>query len=112
MVQFMVDGQFVLLRPLYVLIFVFALIIFLMNILPRRVRQYLNGFIVVFVSLFTLVLSGMLLFFDAVLVDELVANGDSFATYFFVGTAILAIINPVIYFSRKKKIKERAGELH
>src|SRR5699024_12082231 len=68
-----------------------------------RIRRLINGLTTIITSVFVLVFGSLLLFFDAILIDELGLASDSVNTYFYIGTVILAILNPILFFSRKKK---------
>ena len=108
--QFAVDGNFILLRPLFITLFVFIALLFICLLLPGRIRRLINGLTTIITSVFVLVFGSLLLFFDAILIDELGLASDSVNTYFYIGTVILAILNPILFFSRKKKARQADEE--
>lgn len=95
-------GAFTLLRPVFITMLIVLLLLLIMVVVPKY-RQKLNALFVFSLSVIIVLLASQLLFYDAIIVDELGLGGDAITTYLYLLIVVVGIINPVI-FSIKKKV--------
>lgn len=100
--SFASGGSFTLLRPVFYSFLLVVLALFIIVLLPKSLSRFMNGFTIASLSIFSIFLSGQLLFFDAIIVDELGLGGDGVSTILFLAIAVLGVANPIIYFIRKQ----------
>jgi hypothetical protein len=96
-------GVFTLLRPIFVTFIIAALFMFLIIIFPKIRIKIASGLSVVGLSLVSVVASAQLLYYDAIIVDELGLGGDAVTTYMFLVILILGFVNPFIFYIRRKR---------
>lgn len=96
-------GDFTLMRPLFVTILAFSLLIFITLFIPKFRLLYHSIFLIVVMSVLCIVLSAQLLFYHGILVDELGMGGDPVSFYSFIAIAIFSIINPIIFIWKKRR---------
>ncbi|MGI2326807.1 hypothetical protein [Planococcus sp. YIM B11945] len=97
-------GVFTLMRPvfytaLFISVGLFAAIIFM-----KRSGNFLNGFAVIGISAATVMLSGEVLIYDSIIVDELGLGGDSLSFFLFLATFVLGFVNPFVYFAKRSQM--------
>ncbi|MEH6986328.1 hypothetical protein [Cytobacillus firmus] len=97
--SFVTDGSFTLLQPVFYSSLLAAVILLIFALTSKAI----SGIVVVFISLILIIISGQVLFFDAIIADELGLGGDGTATLLFLGIAFLSLASPVIFFIRKKE---------
>ncbi|MGP7818672.1 hypothetical protein [Niallia sp. 01092] len=78
---------------------IFALILFVMIIFPRTRRKFINGFAVISLSLVSLIISAQVIYYDAIIVDELGLGGDEVTTFMCLAVIAFNFLNPMVYFS-------------
>jgi hypothetical protein len=54
-------------------------------------------------SVVSVIVSAQLLYYDAIIVDELGLGGDSVTTYMFLIILILGFVNPITFYVSSKK---------
>lgn len=97
--SFVTEGAFTLLQPVFYSSLLAAVILLIFALTSKAI----SGIVVVFISLILIIISGQVLFFDAIIADELGLGGDGTATLLFLGIAFLNLASPVIFFIRKKE---------
>ncbi|CAH8716246.1 hypothetical protein M5W83_01865 [Paenibacillus thiaminolyticus] len=100
--SFVTAGAFTLLRPIFVTLVMASLLMFLIIILPKLRRKMTGGLAVVGLSLVSVIVSGQLLYYYGVITDELGLRGDLIATSIFFVNLIFCIVNPIIFYTRRK----------
>lgn len=63
-----------------------------------------SGLSVVGLSIVSVIASAQLLYYDAIIVDELGLGGDAVTTYMFLVILILGFVNPITFYIRCKVI--------
>ncbi|MBZ5752126.1 hypothetical protein [Metabacillus rhizolycopersici] len=96
-------GAFTLLRPIFVTFIIAALFMFFIIIIPKLRRKMTSGLSVVGLSFVSIIASAQLLYYDAIIVDELGLGGDEITTYMFFVILLFSIINPIIFYIRRKR---------
>lgn len=96
-------GAFILLRPIFSTILVISLILFIMLLIPRFNSKIINGFTVLSLSAFSILVSGQLLFYNGIIVDEIGLGGDPISFFIFLAIVGMGIINLIIYFYKNEK---------
>ncbi|MCF6136590.1 hypothetical protein [Pseudalkalibacillus berkeleyi] len=99
--SFEILGAFTLLRPVFITFLVISLLLFVTVLLPKPKTKFLNLFTVISISIISLIVSTQVLYYDAIIVDEIGLGGDEVTTYMYIIVAVFSIINPLIYFVRK-----------
>lgn len=98
--NFVTDGVFTLLDPLFTIIAVFSVLLLIaVHFLAPPVK------VIVFVSAFTLILAAQLLIIHGILVDELNLDGSSKATMLFGAATILQLASIALAFIKDKAKK-------
>jgi hypothetical protein len=97
-------GAFTLLRPIFITFIITALIMFFIIIIPKTRIKIASGLSVMGLSVVSVIASAQLLYYDAIIVDELGLGGDSVTTYMFLIIIILGLINPIVFFIGRKNI--------
>jgi hypothetical protein len=82
-------GAFTLLRPIFITFIITALIMFFIIIIPKTRIKIASGLSVMGLSVVSVIASAQLLYYDAIIVDELGLGGDSVTTYMFLIIIIL-----------------------
>lgn len=100
--SFVTDGTFTLLRPVMSSFLLIAVILFVLVSLPKVLQGFLNGFSVMAAALISIIISGQVLFFEAILADELGMGGGS-GFWMFLVIVFLGIVSPIIYFIRHRE---------
>jgi glucan phosphoethanolaminetransferase (alkaline phosphatase superfamily) len=99
--SFVTDGVFTLLRPVVYSFLLIAVAIFIIVLLPKAFQRFMNGFTIISISIISIIISGQVLFFDAIIADELGLGGDGASTLIFLAIAGLSVASPVIFYIRK-----------
>lgn len=89
-------------RPV-LLLFIFTLSILFLLLLNKRFRAE-HKLLTVSVSFLSLLVSGMLLFIEGIIVDELNLGGDAQTFYMFVVIACLCTANVFFSFYERKRL--------
>lgn len=95
--------EFTLLRPIFITILAMMIVSFLTVVVPKFRSMYGNVFPILYLSVASLIASAQLLFFNGVLVDELVLSGDSVSFFLFIGIGALVVLNPCVYLWKANK---------
>lgn len=101
--SFAIDGTFTLLRPVFYSLLLFLIILFAIIMLSKAKGKFINGFSVCIVSVICILIASQMLFYDAIIVDELNLAGDEIATYSFIAILALGLLNPLLYYRKQKK---------
>ncbi|MFS0613326.1 hypothetical protein [Lederbergia ruris] len=96
-------GAFTLFRPTFWAILIVTLLLFLGILIPRFRNKMINGFAVLSVSAILVFVSGQLLFYSGIIVDELGLGGDAVSFILFLAIAGLSFVNILVYFLFKVK---------
>jgi hypothetical protein len=97
-------GAFTLLRPIFITFIVAALLMFFIITFPKLKIKMTSGISVVGLSMVSIIASAQLLYYDAIIVDELGLGGDEVTTYMFLVILILGFVNPITFYIRRKNI--------
>ncbi|RBP96663.1 hypothetical protein DFO70_101479 [Cytobacillus firmus] len=100
--SFVTDGAFTLLRPVISSFLLITVVLFILVWLPKVMQGFLNGFTVMAITMISIIVSGQVLFFEAILADELGLGGGS-GFWMFLVIVILGIVSPIIYFIRHRE---------
>ncbi|RNF38970.1 hypothetical protein [Planococcus salinus] len=103
--SFSTDGSFTLLQPLYTTLLVVSVLLFVLIFLPITRRKFINGFTVVALSLLMMWISIQLIYFDAIIVDEIGLGGNPITFFMVAAIVVFGFANPLFYFTRKAKPK-------
>lgn len=90
------------LRPIFIT-FIVLLILLFIAILQSNKQKLVNAFSVFSISLISVIISGITLFIEGSIVDDLNLSGDSVSTYLFFVIVILCIVNLFLYSRKSKK---------
>lgn len=96
-------GAFTLLRPIFFTILVATLLLLLVVIIPYLKNRMINGLTVFSMTIISILVSGQLLYYSGIIVDEIGLGGDRVSTYLFLAITGIGIINLIIYFSTQGK---------
>ena len=107
--SFVTNGSFTLLRPVFITLFVIAILLVLLIVIPIT-KKFLNGLAVISLSLVTVILSIQLTFFDAIIVDEIGLGGDVTSFIMSIIIIILGLVNPFLYFRKNPNNKRDRNE--
>lgn len=105
--SFVIDGTFTLMRPVFALFLGIMLTLLFIILFPRLRRRFTNGLSVVGLSVVSCVVSGQLLYYSGIIVDEFGLGGDEISTYLFLLIAAFALLNSFIYFVLESKNSTR-----
>lgn len=93
-------GTFTLLRPIFITLLTVSLLLFATLILPKIRLKLINGFAIISISIILVLVSGQVLFYHAIIVDEINLGGDPVSFGMFLAILCLSFINPIIYFNK------------
>ncbi|MFU0788899.1 hypothetical protein [Virgibacillus proomii] len=94
-------GTFTLLRPIFIT-FLAATIILLSLLLFERSKKYINAFTIFSLSILLIIASVQLMFYDAIITDELNLSGDTVSFFICLGVVGISLVNIVVYFKTKQ----------
>jgi len=100
--SFELSGIFILLRPVFITILVAKIIVFITVLIPKFRAMYNNVIPILFASIIGTVLSAQLFFYDGIIIDELVLDGDSISFFLLIIIVLFAILNPCLYLWNKR----------
>lgn len=69
-------GVFTLLRPIFITILVVSLLLLCIIIIPKLKNKMINGFSVLSLTSISILVSGQLLFYSGIIVDEIGLGGE------------------------------------
>lgn len=99
-------GEFTLLRPIFMTILLVDLLLFLGLLIPNVRNNMINTITVVSLSSISTLVSAQLLFYSAIIVDEIGLGGDPVSFTLFLTIFGLGIINYFVYQITKRKEKK------
>lgn len=98
-------GAFTLLRPIFITMLLISLFLFAVMVIPRLNNKLINGFTVLSLTAILILVSGQLLFYSGIIVDEIGLGGDHVSFFMFLAIAGLGSINLITYFTIKGREK-------
>ena len=100
---FVTEGSFTLMRPVFFTMLILAILLFIMIISPQLRVKLLNRFSVMSLSAIFGIITIQVMYYDAIIVDEIGLGGDP--TSFFIALMIFALcmLNPVLYYYLNSK---------
>jgi len=101
--SFETAGAFTLMRPIFITLLIVSLLLFVIIILPKLRRELANGSLVFGLSFVSLIISAQLLYYHAIIVDEIGLSGDGVSTLLFLVNAIFCIANPIVFLVKVNK---------
>lgn len=102
-------GTFTLLRPILFLLLGVALILCIAQLIPKIRTHLLNGFAVISLSLVTIAVAVQVVYYHAIIVDEIGLGGDAVSLYLFIAIAFMGVMNVLLYlFTRPRKKQDSA----
>ncbi|MGE7603496.1 hypothetical protein ACQKL5_13565 [Peribacillus sp. NPDC097675] len=105
--SFETDGVFTLLRPILFTFVILGFLLFIGIILPKALNTFLHATTVISMSLLSIIVSAQVVFYDAIIVDELSLGGDAMATSMYLIIIVFGIVNPLIYFFRQNRVRKQ-----
>ncbi|RSD28663.1 hypothetical protein [Mesobacillus subterraneus] len=100
---FLSDGVFTLLRPVFFTLLLVSIILLLLILYPRTRQRMLNTFSVISLSAIFGIITVQVIYYDAIIVDELSFGGDPTSTTTALAVMVFTIINPILFFALKSK---------
>ncbi|MED4731557.1 hypothetical protein P9597_26165 [Aneurinibacillus migulanus] len=100
--SFETAGAFTLLRPIFITFLIIALILFFIVTFLRTKQKFINGSTIMSISIISIIISAQVLFYDAIIVDEIGLGGDKVSTYMFLAIVAFGLLNPIIYFIKRR----------
>ncbi|WP_110111804.1 hypothetical protein [Bacillus sp. CGMCC 1.16541] len=94
-------GAFTLMRPIFMFMFVASFVLFVLVLLPRFER-YFNGFLLSWISILSIIIAVQLIYYEAIIVDEIGLGGDATQMYMFLAICGLNVLTPIVYRLKKK----------
>ncbi|HEY4553400.1 MAG TPA: hypothetical protein VIG80_09415 [Bacillaceae bacterium] len=94
------SGAFTLMRPVFTALLIFSLLLLFTVIFKRTL---VNGAAVIGFAVVFIVVAAQLLYYSAIIVDELGLAGDLMMTNLFLGIAAVNVLNPVLYYRLGKR---------
>ncbi|KQU23390.1 MULTISPECIES: hypothetical protein [Priestia] len=91
-------------RPVFIF-FIVVLSALLITILMQNKKQLVTGLHVITIAIISLFISGLILFLEGIIVDDLNLSGDTISTYMFLIIVALCLINSVTYSFKNKKLQ-------
>lgn len=91
-------------RPLFIF-FIVVLSALFITILIQTKKQLVTGLHVITIAIISLFISGLILFLEGIIVDDLNLSGDTISTYMFLIIVALCLINSVTYSIKNKKLR-------
>lgn len=104
--SFEINGAFTLLRPTLITFLIITFILFFIIILPKTKHKFINGFTVISLSIISVIVSAQVVFYHAIIADELGLGGDKISVFIFLAIGAFGFFNTIIYFIRKRSHPE------
>lgn len=95
-------GSFILLRPVFITLAAVSLILFAMILFTKFIQKAASRFAVLVLSIISVIVSAQLLFYEAVIADELGLKGDAVSTYLFLINLSFCLVNPILFYIKSK----------
>ena len=103
---FETDGVFTLLRPILMTFVIMGVLLFIGIILPKTINTFIHASTVISLSILSILVSAQVVFYDAIIVDELGMGGDTMATSMFMIIIVFGIVNPLVYSFQHKRLRK------
>ena len=103
---FETDGVFTLLRPILITFVIMGVLLFIGIILLKTMNTFIHASTVISLSLLSIIVSAQVVFYDAIIVDELGMGGDTMATSMFMIIIVFGIVNPLVYSFQHKRLRK------
>lgn len=97
------SGTFILLRPILFLLLAVAFLLFLAILMPRIRNTMLNSFAVISLSIVSMFVALQVVYYHAIIVDEIGLGGDPVSLYLFLAIAGFGLVNPFLYLLARQK---------
>ena len=94
--SFEIFGAFPLLRPILFLLLAVTIILFITLLIPKIRVYLLNGFAVISLSVVTMLVAMQVVYYHAIIVDEIGLSGDPVSIYLFLAIASFGIVNSLL----------------
>lgn len=91
-------------RPLFIF-FIVVLFALFITILMQNKKKLVTGLHVITIAIISLFISGLILFLEGIIVDDLNLSEDTISTYMFLIIVALCLINSVTYSLKNKKLR-------
>jgi len=91
-------------RPVFIF-FIVVLATLFITILMQNNKQLVTGLHVITIVIISLLISGLILFLEGIIVDDLNLSGDTISSYMFLIIVSLCVINSVTYSFKNKKLQ-------
>ncbi|MBK0009929.1 MULTISPECIES: hypothetical protein [Priestia] len=91
-------------RPVFIF-FIVVLAALFITILVQNNKQLVTGLHVITIVIISLLISGLILFLEGIIVNDLNLSGDTISFYMFLIIVSLCVINSVTYSFKNKKIQ-------
>ena len=101
--SFVTMGTFTLLRPILITFLVVSVLLFVLILIPKAKKKFINGFSVISLSLLSIWVSAQIIFYQGIIVDELNLGGDSTSFFLFLAITGISCLNLIIYFKRNER---------
>ncbi|CAG9622471.1 hypothetical protein BACCIP111883_03262 [Sutcliffiella rhizosphaerae] len=95
-------GSFTLLQPLFTTILFAVIIVFILVVMPKRVKGKINGLTAIGISIFSFILAGQVVYFEAIIADEINLGGGGLSLFLFGGIFLLGVANIIICLMRQE----------
>lgn len=93
------SGTFILLRPMLFLLLAVMLVLFTALLIPKIRTNLLNGFAVISLSVVAVLVAIQVVYYHAIIVDEIGLGGDPVSLLLFLVVAFFALLNILLYFT-------------
>ncbi|WP_079508742.1 hypothetical protein [Mesobacillus jeotgali] len=100
---FVTDGAFTLMRPVFFTLLLLSVLLCLLIVIPGFRKKFLNGFSVIGLSLLFAIITVEVVYYDAIIIDEIGLGGDPVIFFISLGTLALSLFNPGLYIYFKNK---------
>ncbi|ANU11852.1 hypothetical protein BBH88_17150 [Planococcus antarcticus DSM 14505] len=90
-------GTFTLLRPILFLLLAVALLLFIALLIPKIRMNLLNRIAVISLSVESVVVGIQVVYYHAIIVDEIGLGGDTVSLFLFLAIALFGLLNPLLY---------------
>jgi hypothetical protein len=102
--SFVHDGTFTLMRPVFFTLLIASIVLFSLIIIPKTRRRLLNVFSVLSLSFIFAMMAVQVIYYDAIIVDEIGLGGDAVSTLTSIIILAFSVLNPIVFLSLKSKI--------
>ncbi|NLP52551.1 hypothetical protein [Bacillus sp. RO1] len=105
--SFEIAGSFALLRPILYTILAVSIFLFIFIVVPKFKATIQSTFLVMIVSLLNILVAGLVMFFSAIVADELNLDGDSVGMILFMSIFAISALNMLLYLMRNRSKQKK-----